>query len=167
MLYGVWKGFRELLNLGVIHEPPRIIACEPGVRAPLATAIERNAPAVSVPSNPTDAYAIACNVNSYRGVRAVIDSEGMALRLSDDEMYAANRELSRTGMWAELSSAAGIAGLKQVVASGERFDGPVVAISTSSGFKDINVGRDRMPTAGGDWDEVRRVLRDDYGLSGT
>ncbi|GAA5001704.1 hypothetical protein GCM10023317_34240 [Actinopolymorpha pittospori] len=74
-------------------------------------------------------------------------------------MRAAQAELARAGLWTELSSAAGLAGLRSV---GE-IDGPVVCVSTSSGFKDRSVAA--QPPAHTtlivepEWEPVRRALR--------
>ncbi|HEX4223533.1 MAG TPA: pyridoxal-phosphate dependent enzyme, partial [Pseudonocardiaceae bacterium] len=134
LLFGVWKGFSELRRLGLTDRTPRMYACESAGGAPLAVAMSRNLPAVRVETEPTDAYSIACAVNSYRGVVAVRDSGGRALVLSDEQLRAAARELARGGLWVELSAAIGLAGLRSV--ADEEITGPTVCISTSGGFKD-------------------------------
>jgi threonine synthase len=137
LLYGVWKGFGELRRLGVTAEVPRVFSCEPAAGGPNARAIATGVPAAIVELGPTDAYGINCTVGGHRGVRAVRDSGGDALLVTDDELRAAQRELGRQGLWQELSSAAGLAGYRKL---GREFDGPVVCVSTSSGFKDVGVG---------------------------
>jgi threonine synthase len=164
ILYGVWKGFDEMRRLGVTGHVPRIVACEPASRGALALAIETSRPVASVPPNPTDAYAIGSTINGYRGVVAVQRSNGAALRVSDDDMRRAQADMGRTGIWNELSSAAGLAGFRNALADGETFDGPVVCVSTSSGFKDIATGTHTAPEVSGEWDEVVAALRDTYGI---
>ncbi len=155
LLYGVWKGFAELRRLGVTATVPRMFACEPSAAAPLVTAMRQGLPAVHVEVEPTDAYSIVAPVSSYRGVVAVRDSGGRALALSDHQLAAARAELAHAGMWVELSSAAGLAGLR--AAGG--VEGPVVCLSTSSGFKDRSVGSRISETVPPEWEEVRRRLR--------
>ena len=156
LLFGVAKGFAELHRLGLARAVPRLFSCEPAAGGPLAAAIRRGLPAVTVPVGATDAYSIACQVGGYRGVRAIRDSGGEALLVADPELAGARRELARAGLWTELSAAAGLAGLRQYGA--DRFDGPVVCVSTSSGFKDIEVGTLRVPPPAPDWDTVLRRL---------
>ncbi|MGA4841844.1 threonine synthase [Streptomyces sp. G45] len=132
MLFGVWKGFAELARLGYADRVPRVYACEPAAGGPLAAAVRAGVPAAHVPVGPTAAYAIACPVGSHRGVAAVRGSGGDALLVTDAEMEAARRELARAGLWGELSAAAGLAGYRQLGPQ----EGPVVCVSTSSGFKD-------------------------------
>jgi threonine synthase len=165
MLFGVWKGFHEMQQLGVTHEMPRMIACEPAARAPLARALAEGKHATAVDARPTDAYAVAVTIGGYRGVIAVRDSEGSVMPVTDENGRAAQATLARTGMWVELSSAISLAGVRQAVVSGEKFDGPVVAIVTSSGFKDIDVGQDRVPVVSPDWTSVAEALARRYGIN--
>ncbi|GAA3107132.1 threonine synthase [Streptosporangium carneum] len=155
LLFGVWKGFAELRRLGLAQRVPRMYACEPAAGGPLAAAVRQGLPAAVVPVGPTSAYGIACAVGGHRGLVAIRESGGEALLVSDEEMAAAQAELSRQGMWTELSGAAGLAGLRRhgVV------DGPVVCISTSSGFKDLAVGSHGPEAVEPTWDAVSRRLR--------
>ncbi len=164
LFYGVWKGFRELRRLGMVDRTPQMVACEPASRAPLAKALAENRPVVEVPLAPTDAYSVAVNANGYRGVLTVRQSEGLAVAPTDAQMVEAQAAAGRTGLWAELSSVSSVAGLRLALAQGHRFDGPVVCVSTSSGFKDWGIGRDTAPEIAPDWETVTRTLRDAYGL---
>ncbi|MFC4060067.1 pyridoxal-phosphate dependent enzyme [Planomonospora corallina] len=98
---------------------------------------------------------LACSVGGHRGLVAIPESGGEALPVSDEEMAAAQAELSRQGVWAELSAAAGLAGLRRHGA----VDGPVVCVSTSSGFKDLTVGSHRAEPIDPTWEAVSRRLR--------
>lgn len=155
LLFGVWKGFAELRRLGLTERLPRLFACEPAAAAPLAKAVRRGLLAARVPVGATDAYSIISEVSGYRGVVAVRDSGGRVLELSDEQLDAARRELAHAGLWTELSSAAGLAGLRSI---GD-LDGPVVCVSTSSGFKDRAVGTQTTELVAPEWAEVRRRLR--------
>jgi threonine synthase len=165
LLFGVWKGFRELQQLGVTAVTPRMIACEPAARAPLSRALAEGRFAVEVAPEHTDASGIAVRVNGYRGVLAVQESDGTALRIPDAALVEAQGAMARTGLWTELSGAAGLAGLRQMTATGETFDGPVVAVVTSSGFKDVGVGNHTVPMTAPEWPAVAEVLRSRYGIS--
>ncbi|MDA3631087.1 pyridoxal-phosphate dependent enzyme [Saccharopolyspora sp. WRP15-2] len=156
LLFGVWKGFAELVRLGLAARTPRLFACEPAAGGPLSRAISQGLPATSVEVGPTSAYGISCAVGGYRATVAVHESAGRALLVDDAEMAAAQRDLGRSGLWCEVSSAAGLAGFRQVR---EEFDGPVVCVTTSSGFKDIGVGTERPDVLDPEWDVVRRHLR--------
>jgi threonine synthase len=165
LLYGIWLGFRELRDIGRAGPAPQLYACEPAAGAPLREALLRNIPVALVEEKPTAAYSIVVAANSYRGVLAIQESEGEALALSDEEMLAAQAVLARQGLWAELSGAAGLAGLKQAVDKGVRFDGPVVCLMTSTGFKDQGSTPPKLPAVPPTFEDVRQILRDSYHLS--
>ncbi|WP_308430208.1 threonine synthase [Streptomyces djakartensis] len=154
LLFGIWKGFTELRRIGLTERLPRMYACQPTAAAPLAEAMRHGAPAAHVTVGLTEAYSIVSPVSGYRGVVTIQDSGGQVLELSDAQLETANQELARAGLWTELSSAAGLAGLRTVV----DLDGPVVCISTSSGFKNRSVGLRRTETIAPDWDDVRSRL---------
>lgn len=166
LLYGVWKGFRELRQLGVADTVPRVFGCEPAAGAPLATALRTGVPAAVVPVGPTDAYAIDCAAGSHRAVRAVLDSGGAAVPVTDAELGRARDRLASRGIWAELSAAAGLAGLDRWTATGGGFDGPVVCVSTSSGFKDRRLGTAPLEPVEPTWEAVSRALGDRWRPAG-
>ncbi|MEV7601411.1 pyridoxal-phosphate dependent enzyme [Kitasatospora sp. NPDC089797] len=160
LLFGVWKGFAELHRLGLADRVPRIFACESAASGALHRAIADGLPAARVPVGPSAAYSIASPVSGYRGVLAVRASGGRALTLDDRQLLDAQAELARSGLWAELSAAAGLAGLRSLGERAPRPDeGPVVCVSTSSGFKDKGMGSRRTAPIAPTWEEVERRLR--------
>lgn len=163
LLYGVWLGFKDLHERGGVKTLPHIMACEPAAGAPLHHALRTGQHVSQVHEYPTAAYSIVVGSNSYRGVLAVRESEGQGLAITDEEMFAAQAALGREGLWAELSSASGLAGLRQVAAALD-LDGPVVCLMTSTGFKDQGLPAKMLPTIEPTWEAVSRTLKDSYGL---
>ncbi|MFI6481623.1 pyridoxal-phosphate dependent enzyme [Nonomuraea sp. NPDC050663] len=155
LIYGVWKGFAELRDLGVIAEVPRLYSCEPATSGPLAVAFRSGQDTAKVDYRSSDAYSIGASVSGYRGVVALRGSGGQALTLSDEEMAEAQRWMAARGMWAEMSGAAAVAGFRQL---GQSFDGPVVCVSTSTGLKDKGVGERVPATAEATWESVERLI---------
>ncbi|MEA2839960.1 MAG: threonine synthase [Methylobacteriaceae bacterium] len=139
LLYGLAKGFNEIVRFGLAGHVPRIVSAEPALRGPLAQAMQRNAAAVEVDGPPSLAAGISCTVSSYRGVKALRDSSsnGMALTFSEATLTEAALELAREGLWQEYSGAAGLAPLREAYHSGPRFEEPIVAILTSTGLKEM------------------------------
>ncbi len=167
MLYGIHRGFTELMRAGVISILPRLYSCEPQARGPLARAIAGGVPVMEVDAAPTVAVGIACRVNGYRGVEAINESAGQALLVSDDEMTSAADQLARRGLWQETSCGASLAGLRQVASDNaidNAADGPAVCIVASQGVK--LVGRREHATSphAATWDELTWVLNDHYSL---
>jgi threonine synthase len=149
LLYGVAKGFRELLRFGLGARMPRICSAEPALRGPLAQALRRNAAAVEVSGPPSRAAGIAVTVNGYRCVVAVRDSGGSALLFQEASMVEATEHLAREGLWQEYSGAAGLAALREACQRGEQFAGPVVAILTSTGLKELPAATEHVPAYSG------------------
>ncbi|WP_254864605.1 threonine synthase [Halovivax gelatinilyticus] len=157
LLYGVWKGFRDLERLGVVDETPRMLACEPAARGPLREALAADDPVATVEANPTEAYSIATTTSSVRGRRAVEESDGEAIGFTEDELASAESILSRQGSWQESAGAGSIAGLLRAIDAGLEVEGPVVAIGTSSGLKN---GESRAaPLVDSDWEAIEDALR--------
>jgi threonine synthase len=162
LLFGVWKGFRELHELGVAASAPVMVACEPATRASHAQALATHQDYAEIEEGPTIAYALGSRVSSALGMRALRESGGEAVALADDETRSAQRALAQRGIWQEASGAIGLAGLRRLIAAGRRFDGPVVCVACSSGFKDIGVGQDLAPTSELEWQAVCRTLAAHY-----
>jgi threonine synthase len=159
MLFGIYKGFDELRELGITSVMPRLFACEPAARAPLARALAEGKDAIEVERKHTVADAIASPVSGYRGVLAVRGSHGKATPVSDERILDAHRQMARSGFWHEVSSAAGLASLRHEIQHGGAFEGPVVFVSTSCGFKSMDLDDRPLPAVDGSWAAVSAELR--------
>ncbi|MEZ3114738.1 pyridoxal-phosphate dependent enzyme [Halobaculum sp. MBLA0147] len=133
LLYGVWKGFRELAALGVVETTPQMIACEPATQAALSAAREREQPLVEIDAGPSEAHSIGGSRSTHRGYLTLEESDGLAVPVPEATTTEAQERLGESGFWQEFSAAAGVAGLREL---GATFDGPVVALACSSGYKD-------------------------------
>jgi threonine synthase len=136
LLFGIAKGFDELQRLGLTDRLPRMMPAEPEVGAPLAAAWHSGRPAVEVPVGPSSAASIASPVGGYRGIWAMRRSNGAPLTFKEETLLAMRGALAHVGLFQEMSGVAALAAIKDAVAAGMDFDGPVVAILTSGGFKD-------------------------------
>jgi threonine synthase len=137
LLFGVAKGFQELMRLGVTDRMPALLSAEPAGLAPLARAMARNVAAAEVSGPGSLAAGISCTVSSYRAAVALRTGRGRALTFADPTLSTAVAELAAEGLWQEHSGAAALAALREARARGEEIAEPVVAILTSSGLKDI------------------------------
>lgn len=145
-LYGIWKGFVELRAIGLTDRVPRMVACEPA-GGPLGAAWRDAArPIATVRATPTVARGIGGTVNSYLGIAALRDSDGLVASVTDEQIVAAQVDMGRQGFFAEPAAAASFAGLRALRASGDVPDGAaVVLISTSSGLKHFAPLAERYP----------------------
>ena len=146
---GVGKAVRDLLALGWIERAPRIVGVQAAGSAVLATAWQQGTEEI-VPVPPTtlaDSIAVAQPRDPLKALRAVRETGGMYLTVSDDEILAAMRLLGRTmGVFAEPAGAASVAGLAQMVRNGllqgtER----VAVLVTGNGLKDVAAALKAVP----------------------
>ncbi|WP_342709889.1 pyridoxal-phosphate dependent enzyme [Bradyrhizobium sp. B124] len=159
LLFGIVKGFQELVELGLAGDLPQAFSAEPAGLAPLATALENGLPMAAVPAADSRLASIACTVSSYRGVWAISKSKGAALRVTDEEALNAQAKYARMGLWQELSSSAALAAVDFISLSFRNKD--VVVIGTSSGTKDP-IDWQTVQRVCSTMDEARSYLKDVY-----
>jgi threonine synthase len=118
------KGLREALGLGLIDRLPRLAL----IRAAQGVRTTASAIAVGVPQS------------LRRALRALERFNGIELAVEDDAILEAKAQIGREGIGCEPASAASLAGLRALRASGEiDADADVVAILTGHVLKDARV----------------------------
>ncbi len=140
---GIHKGLCDLLALSWIERMPRLIGVQAEGSAALADAWERGLDAMDM--RPIKACTIADSIctgmprDRIKALRAVRESGGAFLRVSDEEILAAIPALARgCGVFAEPAAAAAYAGLIKAVDGGiVRENERIVVLATGSGLKDV------------------------------
>lgn len=139
---GLAKGFADLHGAGLIPRVPRLIGVQAEGSSALAQAFARGDAAPSAVSAKTLADSISVDLprDGRKALRAVRQSQGTFVTVSDEEILRAQVELARaTGIFAEPAAAASVAGLVALVARGELDpDANCVAILTGHGLKDTD-----------------------------
>ena len=140
-IYAIWKGFNELYEAGVIDRVPRMIGVQAEGAAPIAKAIEKGLSTPEFVENPetvATAIRIGKPVNWKKAMKAIQQSKGLAIAISDNEILEAQKELARTeGIGAEPASAASLAGYKKLLEKGIIDEGQsTVMILTGHALKD-------------------------------
>lgn len=139
-LVGMWKAFDELEHLGWIdHHRPRMISVQSAGCAPVVRAFDQNAERVTLWEN-AQTVALGLRVpTAFAGrliLSAIRESKGAALRVSDDQITAAQKRLARAGFFGSPEGAAALAALpalreRGLIQPGDR----VVLFNTGSGLK--------------------------------
>ncbi len=132
-------GFNELLRNGEIAKLPRIFGVQAANCAPYFNAFTAGVDHL-VPTDvtPTIAEGIASSkpTRVAEALRAVRDSGGSIVAVTEDEIVAALGTLARTGLYVEPTSAAAGAGLTQLLANGAINPSEnTVLVLTGSGLK--------------------------------
>ena len=139
-IHALWKGFTELEVMGLISERPRLIGVQASGCAPIADAfiMGENEP-IEIESGDTVASAIKMSrpMHGAAALKALRESEGFSVTISDDAMLEYGREIARSeGIFAEPASAASVACLPSLVDTGEiDHSDTIVSLITSSGLK--------------------------------
>jgi len=139
-IHALWKGFAELEEMGLISERPRLIGVQASGCAPIADAfIMGESEPIEIEAGDTVASAIKNSkpMHGAAALKALRESGGFSVTISDDSMLEYGREIARSeGIFAEPASAASVACLPALVQAGEigRSD-TIVSLITSSGLK--------------------------------
>ena len=134
-IYGIWKGFRELRDLGVVQQAPRMIACQSAGADSLVRAIRAGRSHVEMLGRVESvALSIGERVTGDHAARAVFESQGDAVAVTDQEIFAALTSAGRQGLSMETSSAASLAGMKICEAASSESE-TWVAIATGASVK--------------------------------
>jgi threonine synthase len=168
---GVWKGFRDLLDFGVIQRMPVLVAVQSDKSNAIALAHQRLLDGVPFAEalQPVSATTIADSISvdlprdGHGALRALEDCGGFALQVSDQEILeAASYLASKTGIFAEPAGACATAGiLKYARTKGFKGNETVVSLVTGSGLKDIDSLLKAAPAAievPKDYDAAMKIL---------
>lgn len=145
---GLWKGFTDLRRLGWLDRVPRMVAVQAEGAAPIVDAIDGDGVIRPVAAETVaDGIRVGEPRDGARAVRAVRESGGAGVKVSDAEIVAAIGRLARaTGVFAEPGAAAAFAGfVKMCEGGGIGADERVVVVITGNGLKDVETARRAAP----------------------
>ena len=128
-----WRGFREYREAGFVTSVPRMWGFQAAGAAPFVAGHP-----IEQPETIATAIRIGNPASWSLAAAARDDSGGRIDAVTDDEILAAYRELSRLeGVFCEPSSAASVAGVTKAARAGELDrDATVVCVLTGNGLKD-------------------------------
>lgn len=134
LAWGIYAGFRDLLEAGAIKALPKIWVVEPFSR--LASVLAGQSLHGTFPGN-TAQFSTAGATVTYLQWQAATASCGGALVVSDAQAQAARTLLSSTGISAELCAAAGFAAIEQLHALQiANADSKVMLVLTANASRD-------------------------------
>jgi threonine synthase len=145
-MVGMWKAFDELERIGWITpgRRPRMVSVQAEHCAPIVRAFEEGAERSELWANArtiADGLRVPKAVGDFLVLRAVRESGGTALAVTDGEMVSSMRELgSREGISAAPEGGAALQALKRLVAGGQvGADDMVVLFNTGGALKYLDV----------------------------
>jgi threonine synthase len=137
-----WQGFREYASAGRSDSTPAMWGFQAAGAAPLV-----HGRRVERPETVATAIRIGAPASWEKALAARDESGGRIDAVSDDEILAAYRDLAHLeGVFCEPASAASVAGLRKVAATGDLDpDATVVAVITGHGLKDPHTAQRQVP----------------------
>jgi threonine synthase len=144
IISGLWKGFNDFKQIGFIDRVPRMI----GVQSETAAAIVDAANGDGViREGPAHTIADSINVGKPRdatmAVRAIRESGGLGVKVSDDQIMTAMPKIAReTGVFVEPAAAAAYAGFMKLCDRGALSSHDrLLLMLTGNGLKDVDAVR--------------------------
>jgi threonine synthase len=138
---GLWKGFCDLREVGLMDRVPRLVGVQAAGAAPLVKAFAQGKGQAEPMEPVTRADSICVGVprDQLKALRAARESGGAFVAVTDEEIFAAQRRLAReAGVFAEPAGVAGFAGLMKLLDQGQvGREETVVVLVTGHGLKDV------------------------------
>ncbi len=137
---GVYKGLYDMYMAGLTDKIPRLISVQAEGCCPINTAVITGEPWTPQEENTyADSIAVGVPRNADKAIKAIIDSDGICVNVSDDEIRAAQRYLAKNaGVFGEPAGVTAAAGLIKLSREGKLDkDATIVSIVTGNGLKDI------------------------------
>jgi threonine synthase len=136
-----WKGFSEFKEIGLSKSTPRIYGIQAAGAAPIAKAFEKGVEKIEPVKKPetiATAIKIGNPANWKKTIRAIKNSKGTSITVTDYEITSAQKLIARTeGLFVEPAAAASLAGLFKLLESGEiDKKEKIVCVATGHGLKD-------------------------------
>ena len=136
ILAGVYKGFRDLQQLGLIPAVPKIIGVQAQTSNALCRALQSGRFTAEPASTVADSICVDVPRNGLHALTQIKNFDGELVSVSDAEIIQAHARLSATsGLFTEPAGAAAFAGFLKISPRLEP-DATVVVLATGNGLKD-------------------------------
>ena len=153
IIAGVAKGFHDLKDAGLIDKVPRLVCCQSDRSDAITRALEDGDYSVISATTRADSISVDLPANGRMAVRYVKESQGWAVRVSDEEILDAQLTLTKNqGILSEPAAACAYAAFekdKDHLRATLGAEASVVVLLTGTGFKDMKAfdGRAVLPPA--------------------
>jgi len=147
IISGIYKGFEDLLKLGIISKIPKIVAVQAKGSNNLIGNLHKEIFTISRSSTIADSISVDIPRNFYMAAQYLKRYGGESIAVSDDEILNASQNLgSNTGLFAEPAAAAAFAGFitycnNDILEAGSNN----IVLLTGSGLKDIEAFKEFIP----------------------
>ncbi|MCK5094331.1 MAG: threonine synthase [Spirochaetes bacterium] len=141
IISGIWKGFVDLYKIGFIDQLPQLISCQAEESDSINRAFESDGVIRPVKGNTiADSIAVRFPHDGEAAIKAIKESGGFSISVSDEQIIQAIPELAReASVFGEPAGVTPLAALQKAVRNDLiKHDEKVIVLITGSGLKDIN-----------------------------
>ncbi|MCB0753051.1 MAG: pyridoxal-phosphate dependent enzyme [Ignavibacteriae bacterium] len=138
IIAGIYKGLKELLELGWIEKLPKLIAVQAEGSDAIIRYLETNKFEYKPASTFADSISTGAPRNLFMAVDAVIKTKGKGIRVSDKEIISAQKKLAKDyGILTEPAAAAGLSGFIKLNNEKVNLENSILML-TGNGLKDVS-----------------------------
>jgi threonine synthase len=140
IISGVYKGFYDLLQLGIIDKMPQVIAVQSQGSSNIVDNLDREDFAYEKSDTIADSIAVDIPRNFHMAKKYLKKYNGEGIKVSDEDILTASKILSEnTGIFSEPAASAAFAGFLSYFNNGKiEKNTKNVVLLTGSGLKDLN-----------------------------
>jgi len=169
-LEGVYRGFRDLKEMGYIDKIPKLAAAERYGPAMHTLASGQDDPIPQKEDSPSILTSMATPMVAYHTVRAIKQSGGTARCVTDEETIAMQKVLAQTeGIFPEVSSVPPLVAIEKLAKEGViKPEEKVAFVLTSTGLKGLGIAQSwlpEIPMIEPELPDFCAALKNNYGIS--
>jgi len=150
IIAGLDKGFRDLVQAGLLESGPRLFGVQAEGSAAIASAFAEGRQSIRPVQARTlaDSICVDLPADGLRALRAAARTGGAYFTVTDEAILESIAELGGAGVFAEPAAAAAWAGLRRALAEGlVHPEDAVLVLLTGSGLKDVGAAQRATPAA--------------------
>ncbi|KAF0248169.1 MAG: threonine synthase, partial [bacterium] len=141
---GAWKGIWEMHKLGITPDLPKMLGVQAIGANPIVTAFHNQTDLVSSSAETiADSICVGEPRNWRKAIKAIKDSNGEMIQITDEEILEAMRLAARSAaVFGEPAGVAALAGLKRARQAGViKAKESALVVITGNGLKDVQTAR--------------------------
>jgi threonine synthase len=151
-IVGIYRGFRDLAELGLIDAVPRLVVAQASGCAPIADAVDAgdDSPrAVEHPDTVVGPLEIPDPAGGDLAIASIRESDGTAVALADDAILGGAQTLAEAGLPASVTGGAALAATRSLAERGELDTASaVVLVNPVTGNKEADLMRSHLMRQG-------------------
>jgi threonine synthase len=161
IISGIYKGFEDLMQLGIIDQMPVIVAVQAAGSNNLIRNLFNNSFELTHSNTLADSISVDIPRNFYLARDYILNYKGGTIEVTDKEIMDASVMLSKnTGLFAEPASAAAFAGYYSYYRAGRiKPKAKCVVMHTGSGLKDIQSIKGMLKMPQSIYPEIEQLSR--------